>query len=61
MSDTDEEAFFEVWFNLERRKHWDRLYPKETFHENWGLADKSAMRIAWMARASLHVSYATNG
>jgi hypothetical protein len=56
MNDKDEEAFFEVWFQLQRREHFKSLYPTEAFHENWGLGSHDAMLKAWMARASLHVT-----
>jgi hypothetical protein len=54
----DEEAFFEVWFQLQRHQDWERKYPGEPFHENWGMASHDAMLQGWMARAGLHVSYA---
>lgn len=52
---TDEEAMFEVWFQMQRRDHWNHHYPDEPFHENWGLGYRDAMLQGWMARASLHV------
>jgi len=52
----DEEAFFEVWFHMQRRLDWDKRFPGEKFHEDWGTGFKSEMFKAWMARASLHVS-----
>ena len=57
----DEEAFFEVWFQLQRHQDWKRKYPGEPFHENWGMAAHDAMLQAWMARAGMHVSYARSG
>lgn len=52
---TDEEAFFEVWFQLQRHESWKKLYPTEAFHEQWGIAARSDMLKAWMARGSMHV------
>lgn len=54
---TDEDALFEVWFQLQRRDHWKSLYGDEPFHEGWGEAFKGYMSKAWHARASLHVTY----
>lgn len=56
MNEKDEEAFFEVWFQLQRHDDWKRKYPTEAFHENWGLGDHGAMLAAWKARAGLHVT-----
>lgn len=58
---SDEEAMFEVWFQLQRKKDWERRYPNEAFHENWGLGSREAMREGWLARASLHVVNARMG
>lgn len=52
----DEEAFFEVWFQLQRHESWKKLYPDERFHENWGSAAHGDMLKAWMARAFFHVT-----
>lgn len=52
---SDEEAMFEVWFQLQRRKDWESKYPGEKFHEGWGTGFRSSMLKGWMARASLHV------
>jgi len=52
---TDEDAMFEVWFQLQRRKDWEKRYPGESFHDNWSMGYREAMRDGWMARASLHV------
>lgn len=56
----DEEAFFEVWFQLQRHQEWKRLYPDEQFRENWGMGFRDAMWKGWHARAGFHVSYARN-
>jgi hypothetical protein len=57
---TDEDAFFEVWFQMQRRDHWKSLCPNEPFPEEWGNGFKGVMRKAWMGRASLHVVSAGN-
>ena len=45
---TDEDALFEVWFHLQCRDHWKRLYPTEPFREGWGEGYKNAMREGWV-------------
>jgi hypothetical protein len=52
----DENAFFEVWFALDRFKRWQSLYGNEDMPQGWSEGFKEYMRIAWMARASLHVT-----
>jgi hypothetical protein len=44
---------FEVWFDQQRRDHWNSLYPREPFRELWGTGERNAMYRAWMARATL--------
>ena len=62
MSDADEQAYFDIYWNLRRQRTWkatlmqsekDRPCP-----EHWGDGYKEHAREAWMARASLHVSHA---
>jgi hypothetical protein len=58
---SDEEAFFEVWFQLERRKSWERSRipsdPKDP-PKLWSMGLRTWMLEGWMARASLHVTQA---
>jgi hypothetical protein len=56
---SDEEAIFEVWFQIQRKKDWELRYPNEPFHTNWGLGFRGAMLKGWLARASLHVTPST--
>lgn len=56
----DEEAFFEVWFQMQRRKHFESLYPGDPFREGWGMGYRSAMLEGWLGRANFRVSYARN-
>ena len=57
---TDEEAFFEVWFQLHRKKTFEAAprEPSDTLdkHPNWSMGLRSWMLEGWMARASLHVT-----
>lgn len=60
---TEEEAFFEVWFNLLRTKRWRAIRPDmgPTPSEGFMLGFKDNMRDGWMARASLHVTPSHRG
>ena len=56
---SDEEAFFEVWFQLERQKSWERSrIPSDAKNppEGWSMGLRGWMLEGWMARASLHVT-----
>ncbi len=57
---TDEDALFEVWFNIHRHDAWKRLYGFTTMPDGWSEGFKSSMREGWMGRASLHVVQATD-
>jgi hypothetical protein len=46
-----EGVMFSLWFEKQRRADWDAKYPTEKFHENWGLGERRAMYMAWLARA----------
>jgi len=54
---TDEEAMFDVWFHLQRRKSFDEVkdYGRFEDHPTWGMAAYNDMKKAWLARAGLHV------
>ena len=56
----DEEAMFETWFHMQRRKTFDEVpdYGKFEDHPTWGMGAYRDMKKAWMARASLSVSAA---
>jgi hypothetical protein len=56
MSEADEEALFEVWFNLDRVKRWRALYGNDPMPDDWGEGFKEPARNAWLSRASLHVT-----
>lgn len=59
----DEEALFEVWFQLERLKTWraSRIpSDPEQPSEYWSMGLRSEMLRGWLARASLHVTYAAD-
>lgn len=60
----DEEAMFEVWFQLHRLKTFkrgalgaDRLED----HPQWSMGLRDYYLEAWMARASLHVTHGDRG
>ena len=55
---TDEDAFFEVWFNIRRHDEWTKLYGHTSMPPGWSEGFKSSMKAGWMARASLHVVHA---
>jgi hypothetical protein len=54
---TDEDALFEVWFNIHRHDEWTKLYGGTSMPPGWSEGFKSSMKAGWMARASLHVTY----
>lgn len=51
----DEEFYFEIWFQLYRRKKFERKYPKETMPDGWDMGWRDSMLEGWLARADLHV------
>jgi len=51
-----EEAIFEIWFQLNRRKEFEARYPNETMPELWSMGYRDSMLKGWMARASLHLT-----
>jgi len=57
MTEADENAMFEVWFALERKRRWEKHNwdrgpePSEAYLTGF----KEHMREGWMARAGLHV------
>lgn len=59
---TDEEAFFEVWFQLHRKKSFELRHRDagDTLdkHPNWSMGLRDVYLEGWMARASLHVTQA---
>jgi hypothetical protein len=60
----DEEAFFEVWFQLHRKKTFERTArPGDRIedHPHWSMGLRDAYLEGWMARASLHVTQAKPG
>jgi len=57
----DEEAIFEVWFQLRRKNTFERTVTageKLENHPAWLMGLRDALHEGWMARASLHVSKA---
>jgi hypothetical protein len=58
---TDEEAFFEVWFQLYRRDQWKISRPdraNEPPSEAFCMGLRGHYLTGWLARASLHVTQA---
>jgi hypothetical protein len=58
---TDEEALFEVWFQLYRATEWKRSRPDrahESPSEVYCMGLRGHYLEGWMARASLHVTSA---
>ena len=58
---SDEEALFEVWFQLHRKKTFERCaLPGEKIedHPQWSMGMRPAYLEGWLARAGLHVTYA---
>ena len=55
---TDEDALFEVWFQIHSPDCWERIYGGTTMPPGWSESFKSSVKEGWMGRASLHVTQA---
>jgi len=57
---TDEEALFEVWWNLMRTERWMKQRPDvgaQAPSPEYMMGFKEHYWLGWQARASLHVTY----